>query len=322
MIPPTETEVTATPSSNNNNNIVIEETIQLHRDIKGHFETDILYTNSNNTNNDVKIVVVSGNPGIVGFYVEFIKQLYFKLDQKYDIVGVSHIGHCGKLNEQFTCEDQIEHKRIVLEYLVNTKYASQKNTVKFILIGHSVGSYISLKVLNRFKDQFTIIKQINLFPTFRNLYDGLSPFIKLAVQNWMRAPVASFLHYVPNFVKDTILGQVLPTDDMRVAVQHKINYWSALNILYMAYHETLDITKVDDECKQVFDNRMDDLLFIYGRTDPYTPLNFFQELKASYPNGSIELAAEGVPHAFVLSHSTTVAERVSNWIIDQLSSSS
>ncbi|GAM26030.1 hypothetical protein SAMD00019534_092050, partial [Acytostelium subglobosum LB1] len=298
---------------------LVSERISLHRGIRGHTECDMLSTKSSSTN-PIKIIVVPGNPGLIEFYIEFIKTLYTNLNGQYDIIGVSHLGHCGQIQEQFTVEEQIEHKAIFLEHLRDKRYGSIKDGVKFVLIGHSVGSYVSIKLVSRYSDQFNFVKKINLFPTFRDLYDGLSPFIKVAIQNRWRWGVASFLHYVPSFVLNGVLSTILPTDDMRVALQYKLNYWTALNILFMAHSETLDIRHLDDECKKVFNTRMDDLLFIYGLTDPYTPHRFHDDLVADYPAGNIEYAAPGVPHAFVLTHSTLVANRVSEWLSQSLES--
>ncbi|KAF2072341.1 hypothetical protein CYY_006336 [Polysphondylium violaceum] len=296
---------------------LVAERIKLDQEIRGHSETDILYTKTNHIESNIKIIVVPGNPGVVDFYYDFIKHLYSNL--KLDIIAVSHLGHCGKIQESFSVEEQIEHKALFLDWLLKYRFNDQKD-IKFVLIGHSVGSYVSLKVLKRYGDKYPIQTVCNLFPTFRNLYEGLSPFIKMVVmRSSTRSAISSFLHYIPSMVTNAVLGFILPTDEVRIAISQKINYYLALNILYMAYTETEDIRELDQECKSVFQQNLDSLLFIYGTSDPYTPHQFYHDMKSDYPTGNIEFAQEGIPHAFVLNHSKPIAIRVSEFILNSTS---
>ncbi|EGC30176.1 hypothetical protein DICPUDRAFT_158110 [Dictyostelium purpureum] len=263
----------------------------------------------------IKLIVVAGNPGIIDFYSDFIKILFLSLNGKYDIYSIGHLGHCGRIEKVFSVEEQIKHKELFLDYLLENDFKEGREDVKFILLGHSVGSYISLKVVNRYSDKFNFISVCNLFPTFKNLYDGLSPFIKMVVmRESTRSGFSTFLHYIPNLMRHAILRFILAENDSRISVNEKINYWSALNILYMAYTEALDIKEIDDECHNVFKSRLNQLLFIYGQTDNYTPKSFYQEMKDMYPNGNIEFASANIPHAFVLHHSKDIALRVSEWL--------
>ncbi|MEE6476910.1 hypothetical protein FKM82_011272 [Ascaphus truei] len=41
------------------------------------------------------ILIVPGNPGIVGYYRTFMQALYCGLDQQYPVWAVSHAGHCA-----------------------------------------------------------------------------------------------------------------------------------------------------------------------------------------------------------------------------------
>eukprot|EP01133_Synstelium_polycarpum_P000208 gene208-252_t len=287
--------------------------VNLHKDIRGHSSSEVLST-KHHPESRLKFIVIPGNPGMVQFYTEFIKTLYVALGSQHDVIGISHLGHCGRIEEQFTLEEQIEHKVIFLQHLLHTRFNGQPN-VEFVLIGHSVGSYISLKLTQRHGTTLNIVKEVNLFPTFRNLYEGLSPMIKVAVQDRFRGIVANILNVVPAFVTRTVMSVIMPqsTDEFNV------NYWSASNILFMAHDETREICELDDECKSLFGSRLDDLLFIYGTSDPYTPKSFFEDLVAAYPSGNIEYAPEGVPHAFVLSHAPLVATRVAAWLEEKLS---
>lgn len=49
---------------------------------------------------------------------------------------------------------------------------------KVILIGHSIGCWMILKLMKRYPSQFNIMQAIHLFPTFRHLWDGMNPAVK------------------------------------------------------------------------------------------------------------------------------------------------
>ncbi len=55
---------------------------------------------------------------------------------------VSHAGHTGTVQQIYSLEQQIAHKEHVLEYL-----SQQYENPNFVVMGHSVGAYISLKVI-------------------------------------------------------------------------------------------------------------------------------------------------------------------------------
>jgi len=119
-----------------------------------------------------KLVVIPGNPGVIDFYIPFIDSLFEKFDQKYDVVGIAHAGHSGTAPQIYSVEDQITHKIDALEYL-----SSLFNDPEFVLMGHSVGAYINLKVVSRRPD-FGIKHVVNLFPTIRHLWQGLATPVK------------------------------------------------------------------------------------------------------------------------------------------------
>eukprot|EP01111_Echinosteliopsis_oligospora_P015758 TRINITY_DN6326_c0_g1_i4.p1 TRINITY_DN6326_c0_g1~~TRINITY_DN6326_c0_g1_i4.p1 ORF type:complete len:123 (-),score=8.61 TRINITY_DN6326_c0_g1_i4:53-421(-) len=109
------------------------------------------------------------------------------------------------------------------------------------------------------------------------------------------------------------------SDEARYVIANKLNYYSLMNILYMAYCEGQEIGEVDEECRSIIKDHHENMLFLYGRTDNYTPLSYYEDLLTSYPNGNIELAEEGVKHAFVLRHSDVVAAKVHDFLVQAMS---
>ena len=88
-------------------------------------------------------VMLPGNPGVPHFYLHFLHQVHRRCPE-IDIYCPQHLGHCFPVSSPrlFTLNDQIKHKLDFMERLM-TLYPP---STKFIIAGHSVGAYISLKV--------------------------------------------------------------------------------------------------------------------------------------------------------------------------------
>ncbi|XP_058035540.1 lipid droplet-associated hydrolase isoform X3 [Ahaetulla prasina] len=123
----------------------------------------------------VLFLVIPGNPGLVGFYRTFIEALYFSLNQQYPVWVVSHGGHCkipheikrkeemvsNDTDDVFGLQGQAEHKLKFLRKFV-------PKDVKLILIGHSIGSYLALKIMKH-SPEVEILRSILLFPTIERM---------------------------------------------------------------------------------------------------------------------------------------------------------
>jgi pimeloyl-ACP methyl ester carboxylesterase len=259
-----------------------------------------------------------------------------------DIVVCSHVGHCGKQTGKAHClEDQFQHKLALVDYLcgglgdsndsdsTEIGVAPASKAEPLVLMGHSIGSQICLRVLAHRRGTAPIACVVNLFPTFRNLYDGLVPGVKVAITPGVRQVVANLLHYSPLWLRRYLLsGSSAMTDEARYATAEKISYDFVNNILYMAYTEGYDVVNIHPEIDALFkslntswiSSDVPEVIFLYGRTDAYTPLAFIDDLKRDYAHlsSAIHLADVGVPHAFVLSHSRSVARQLQQLLPQRL----
>jgi alpha-beta hydrolase superfamily lysophospholipase len=81
---------------------------------------------------------------------------------------VSHLGHSSKTgnptNRLFTLQEQIQHKIDCFDMV----YKQCEPETKFVLVGHSVGSFICTEVLKARPNQ-NIIRLIALFPTLQHI---------------------------------------------------------------------------------------------------------------------------------------------------------
>jgi hypothetical protein len=66
------------------------------------------------------------------------------------------------------------------------------------------------------------------------------------------------------------------------------SYTTIQNVLYMAYLEAYEILDLDEDLLRHDEHEVrPTLLFLYGRTDPYTPMEFHDAMKMLMPDGTI-----------------------------------
>ncbi|XP_077668595.1 lipid droplet-associated hydrolase isoform X1 [Eretmochelys imbricata] len=178
---------------------------------------DLLETESK-TLPGLLFLIIPGNPGLAGYYRTFIRALYHGLNGQYPVWVVSHAGHCKppsgmgmtedtdikELEDVFGLHGQIEHK---LDFL-------RKNVpkdMKLVLIGHSIGCYITLEMMKR-ASELQVLRSVLLFPTIERMAQSpqgklLTPVLcKLRYILYMPVYLLSFL---PERVKTSMVRFVL-----------------------------------------------------------------------------------------------------------------
>ncbi|XP_021665079.2 uncharacterized protein LOC110653649 isoform X2 [Hevea brasiliensis] len=108
------------------------------------------------------VLFIPGNPGVIAFYKDFLESLYERLGGVASITAIGHISHTKKDWEHgrlFSIQEQIDHK---VDFI---RHELQITEVPIILVGHSIGSYISIEVLRR--SQKKVIYCIALYPFLR-----------------------------------------------------------------------------------------------------------------------------------------------------------
>ncbi|XP_057715329.1 lipid droplet-associated hydrolase isoform X2 [Corythoichthys intestinalis] len=263
------------------------------------------------TEHKVLVLIIPGNPGVVGFYRTFIQSLYTIFGCQYPVWAVSHAGHCMPPASMDMVEDdsstaeldtfglngQIEHKLAFLR-----KHVPKKTSL--ILVGHSIGCYIILEIMRR-DPNLKILKGVMLFPTIERM--ALTP------QGKAITPVLCHLRYVaylsiflisllPERVKSSlvklVLGRVGSLDPAVVrATVGLLSGDSAANAVYMGGQE---MRKVLERDNMTIKKNLEKLIFYYGATDHWCPVQYYHEIKKDFPTGDFRLCENGFRHAFVL----------------------
>lgn len=157
------------------------------------------------------IYFVTGNPGLVEYYRTFLTHLYGLLshntasdrDVEFQVYGRSLSGFemnnaeikTMKWRKQppYGLQDQIRHSEDELADLVEEIKEQGAKDVRVILVGHSVGAYISLEIIRRLRAhgmagedfETRVVGAIGLFPTVVDIARS---------ESGMKASVSGFQH--------------------------------------------------------------------------------------------------------------------------------
>ncbi|KAK3537103.1 hypothetical protein QTP70_002110 [Hemibagrus guttatus] len=215
----------------------------------------------------------------------------------------------------FGLNGQIEHKLgFLLEHVPRDTH--------LILIGHSIGCYIILEMMKR-DPELKVVKSVLLFPTIERM--ASSP------QGKFMTPVLCHLRYVvylPIFLL-SLLPERLKAGMVQLVLRNMrsldtscvpatlslINVDCAANAMYMGSQE---MRMVLDRDNLTIQQHLDKLIFYYGATDHWCPVQYFQDIRRDFPDGDIRLCERGLRHAFVLDAGEEMANMITKWICDDI----
>jgi len=259
------------------------------------------------------IFLVPGNPGVIGFYETTMRWLYE--DTKIPIIGLGHPGLSNKLltgvSGPMTIRKQVLHKLDFIENII-------PKDVEIILIGHSIGAFMTMEIMKGIQDRDRIRHNILLMPAIHDLGGSIGAkflrvfyflrfFVYLGVFFLWLLPEKLIYRMVRGIC--SIFVKELDEPSMHAFMQLR-SIRATCNSLSLA----------DDELDQVTDR--DDLLirhnlsrfsFVYIAFDEWVPARQRDDLLENHPEADVTVV-EGVVHAFMLDH------RMTRKVIETLSS--
>ncbi|CAN7010548.1 unnamed protein product [Brassica rapa subsp. trilocularis] len=268
------------------------------------------------------VLFIPGNPGVVSFYNDFLESLHQFLDGNASITAVGQISHTSKDWESgklFSLQDQIDHKvEFIRQELESVK-------VPIILVGHSIGSYISLEILRKCSEK--VLYCIGLYPflTLNQQSTKQSLIGKLAASSLLSA-TASFLvaslGLLPMSAARRLVSYSLGASWSDTAVQatctHLRQYHTMRNVLYMAMTEFRELAAEPDW--EFMRENQSKLAFLFGIDDHWGPLQLFEEISKHAPGTCLSIEREGHTHGFccTVAGSVWVAQHVATRIKTRL----
>ncbi|KAL1204694.1 hypothetical protein V5N11_017310 [Cardamine amara subsp. amara] len=270
-----------------------------------------------------QVLFIPGNPGVVSFYMDFVESLNEFLDGNASIIAIGQISHTTKDWESgklFSLQEQIDHKvDFIRQELESVK-------VPIILVGHSIGSYISLEILRKFSEK--VVYCIGLYPflTLNQQSTKQSLIGKLAASSVLSA-TASFLiaslRLLPMWAARPLVSNSIGASWSDTTVQaictHLRQYHTMRNVLFMAMTEFRELAAEPDW--EFMRENESKLAFLFGIDDHWGPLQLFEEISKQAPTTSLSIEREGHTHGFccTVAGSAWVAQHVATQIKNRFS---
>ena len=222
-------------------------------------------------------------------------------------------------NDYLTLDGQIQHK---LAYISDHIPAGKR----LIIIGHSIGCYMMLKMLSKDTDnslvQFcshcSVQKCYLLFPTIERMAQSpngqfFTPLLKYF--RWIIPLVTIPLLFLSCRVKRFLVERFFGVGQVsECAIEATVKLLSPAaygNSVYLAHIEMQSVCKLDTETAN---RNIERLCFYYGTNDAWCPTEYYHSMKMLFPSGEIHLCQHDIQHAFVLKHSELMASIVSEWL--------
>ena len=265
------------------------------------------------------------------FYVPFANKLFALGEGKFDVSVISHAGHSPghykdihspidlqstpesrEPTDWYSLQDQVAHKLAFIE-------AESRDTL--ILIGHSIGCWMILSMLQQMNSS-RVSSVLLLFPVLEKMSqspNGQSflPYLWSALRKPFTCLVWAMAHFIPESVKKCVLGlhfHTTPSEHLECITQGviNINEKGIYNVLHMAKQEMEVVT---DPPLAAIDDNIDKIVFYYGMGDNWNVESCYREMATRYPGKQIHLCEQSIPHAFVETSSTEMAEYVYSKLI-------
>ncbi|MCJ1468623.1 hypothetical protein MMC07_007252 [Pseudocyphellaria aurata] len=323
---------------------------------------------------DILIFMITGNPGLIKYYQPFLSTLHTLLSSssttpsaRFSVCGHSLDGfeHSngekkGRPARLVKLKEEVDYmeEKLFEEVRSHQKAAAAKEkNLKVILMGHSVGAYILLELIQGHRSQvednhnpdFDLIGGILLFPTITHLAQSPQGMIYSRILQLPNFPhiAGAIVNFVLALVPAVILCRILqlvmrvPKHAAEASADLVKSPVGVRQALFLAKDEMETITD-DKWTEKVWgaatapgtddrDTANSNLVFYWGENDKLVANQTRDDLiEAKGHLSSIEnktlpkdwkpsmfIDKDGIPHAFCLKHSETVAEKVKGWV-DQI----
>lgn len=246
------------------------------------------------------VLVIPGNPGIVSFYTDFVESLYELLRGTASITAIGHISHTRKNWERgrlFSLQEQIDHK---LDFI---KHELENIQVPILLVGHSIGSYISIEIFRRFPEKVMYCVGLYPFLVLNQNSHWQSMIGKIASSRIVSVALSSIVavfgllpRWSSKFIVTKCIGKSWCSTAIEAACDHMLQYHVMRNVLYMAMTEFEKLSEKPDWA--FMREKQNNLAFLFGIDDHWGPLSMFEEISKQVPEVGLSIEREGHTHAF------------------------
>ncbi|RAL51730.1 hypothetical protein DM860_010448 [Cuscuta australis] len=262
------------------------------------YKTDLLEIHAQDPK--LHVLFIPGNPGVASFYVDFLESLYELLGGAVSLTAISHISHSNKnweLGRLFSLQAQIDHKMNFIEQEFHNV------EVPIILVGHSIGSYISLEVFKRLQKEVGFCIGLYPFLTVNTKSGKQSVIKKIAASRSISAMLSSVvacLGMLPAWISRSLVknfvGKCWSSTAVDALCTHLLHFHAMQNVLFMAMTE---FDKLSEELDWPFmRQKKNKMAFLFGLDDHWGPAHVLEEMCEKVPGAVVTVEQEGHTHAF------------------------
>ncbi|CAG5126813.1 unnamed protein product [Candidula unifasciata] len=259
--------------------------------------------------NQVLMLIIPGNPGVPHFYEDFMQELYRHGRERIPVWTLGHAGHIKppggtmSLSDVYSTEENLFGLQAQISHKVTFVKEHIPPYVSLILIGHSIGCYMILNML----DQLTTSQVLHcfmLFPTIERM--ALSPsgqFMTPILRHlrWLVVMAASCFSILPTRYRLSLIQWWFRREDypdcLKKAVLETFTPFTANFVTYLAKIEMNMVTELQ---KDLLQKHCSKLSLYYGACDHWAPKEYYDDLITEFPNMDARLCELGLKHAFVL----------------------
>ncbi|CAK1602297.1 unnamed protein product [Parnassius mnemosyne] len=286
----------------------------------------ITFGNPSSSNGKDTIICITGNPGFVDFYLEFGQELHSKTGLPVCIIG--HAGHdnvsdmqCSKLQGQehlFNLKGQLKHKLDLLDNIIDNKS-------KLHFVGHSIGSWFVIELLQNYDHLYKKTLSINLlFPTIQRMAKSKNG---IWLNNYVRKIhglvlfLIKLICFLPERVSLFLINIYLRLCGLPAHYDKRflkyLNPHIFEKVLFLAFDEMDNVTTLN---KEGVDKVKHLTNIIYSVDDGWAPLSFMKDLMIYQPY--LQMIEVNTDHAFIFKSSQFIAFMVSDFIKHKISAGS
>ncbi|ETV94389.1 hypothetical protein H310_12024, partial [Aphanomyces invadans] len=255
------------------------------------------------------VLIVPGNPGVPGFYEPFMRRLHELSGQTNEIVGLSHTGHSLPWingNEAYDLETQVVDK---IAYV--RKRIEKDPTLSLVLIGHSIGCHIALRLLDHFPT--TVEKLVLIQPAVMHI--GETPrgrqMMPLFVHHKWVPYLAWPIAQLPTLLKKVLVALFVGPPEFHKAALGMCDHIVVQNCLKMAWHEMQELQEIDHDLVSKHQHKIQ---FVFSDYDGWCPPHHVELLQRRYTDASHIVVP--LPHAFMMAAdgSDIMAQHTHKWL--------
>lgn len=191
--------------------------------------------------------------------------------------------------------------------------------VKIHLIGHSIGAWIIIQMLEHDDIKDRVKKCYMLFPTIERMIDSPNGwvFTKIVLPLYsVFGFMITFFNRLPDLIKIFLVHlyfwfSSIPTYFIGSALKY-MTVSVTEKVVFLAEDE---MTRVRSLQRDAIQKNINLFKFYYGTTDGWVPVKYYKQLKESFSDIDAELDTKKIAHAFVLRSSKSMGAIVGDMII-------